>query len=561
MTGRALFQPTSLSAITLAVTLLLSVLAPASAVAAPEGQLTWAVHVSLAPTWFDPAETVGIVTPFMFLYALHDALVKPMPGNPQAPCLAESWSVSPDGLTYEFVLRKGVRFHNGDPLTAEDVKFSFERYRGASSGHFKARVAAVEVVDPQRVRFRLKQPWPDFLTFYGTPATGAGWIVPKKYVEKVGDDGFKKVPVGAGPYKFVSFTPGVELVLEANEQYWRKVPSVKRLVFKSVPDESTRLAMLKRGEADIAYSIRGALAEDLQRTPGLTLKPNYPPGTFWLVFAEQWDPKSPWADRRVRLAANLAIDRQAINQAETLGFSKITGSMIPHTFEAFWPPPPPSYDPQKAKQLLTEAGYPNGLDAGDYYCDASYANLAEAVVNYLRAAGIRTQLRPLERAAFIAQNSQKKLKNMIQTASGAFGSAATRLDSLRGRRRRLHVRELPRHRRPAQRAGGRAGRQEAGSDPAPDPADDPRQGDGRADLGAGVPERARTARGGVRPDAHHQPSVLEPVRGLEAQGQVSARRSPAAGTCYGSRSATAISAAGAASGEMRSSAPRVTERP
>ena len=169
--------------------------------------------------------------------------------------------------------------------------------------------------------------------------------------------------MGAGPYKFVSFTPGVELVLEANEQYWRKVPSVKRLVFKSVPDESTRLAMLKRGAADIAYSIRGALAEDLQRTPGLTLKPNYPPGTFWLVFAEQWDPKSPWADRRVRLAANLAIDRQAINQAETLGFSKITGSMIPHTFEAFWPPPPPSYDPQKAKQLLTEAGYPNGLDA------------------------------------------------------------------------------------------------------------------------------------------------------------------------------------------------------
>jgi peptide/nickel transport system substrate-binding protein len=108
MTGRALFQPTSLSAITLAVTLLLSVLAPASAVAAPEGQLTWAVHVSLAPTWFDPAETIGIVTPFMFLYALHDALVKPMPGNPLSPSLAESWSVAPDGLTYEFALRKGV---------------------------------------------------------------------------------------------------------------------------------------------------------------------------------------------------------------------------------------------------------------------------------------------------------------------------------------------------------------------------------------------------------------------------------------------------------------------
>ena len=104
-------------------------------------------------------------------------------------------------------------------------------------------------------------------------ATGAGWIVPKKYVEKVGDDGFKKAPIGAGPYKFVSFTPGVELVLEAFERYWRKTPSVKRLVLKVIPDESTRLAALKRGEVDIAYSIRGELAEELQRTPGLTLKP------------------------------------------------------------------------------------------------------------------------------------------------------------------------------------------------------------------------------------------------------------------------------------------------
>src|SRR5207245_4474641 len=113
----------------------------------------------------------------------------------------------------------------------------------------KARMADVEVVDPYRVRFRLKQPWAEFMTFFGTPSTGAAWIVPKKYVEKVGDEAFKKAPVGAGPYKFVSFNPGVELVLEAYEQYWRKAPSVKRLVFKSVPDESTRLAMLKRGEA------------------------------------------------------------------------------------------------------------------------------------------------------------------------------------------------------------------------------------------------------------------------------------------------------------------------
>src|SRR6516164_3601436 len=164
--------------------------------AAPAGQLTWGIHVSLAPTWFDPAETPGIITPFMVLYALHDGMVKPMPGLPLAPSLAESWTGSEDGAVYEFVLRKDAKFHNGDQVTAEDVKFSFERYRGTSHDLIKNRVAEVETPDPQHIRFKLKAPWPDFLTFYAT-ATGAGWIVPKKYVEKVGVDGFKKAPVGA----------------------------------------------------------------------------------------------------------------------------------------------------------------------------------------------------------------------------------------------------------------------------------------------------------------------------------------------------------------------------
>src|SRR5256884_1453605 len=269
----------------------------------------------------------------MVSMARRAGLVKRMPGTRMAPGLAESWSASPDGLVYEFVLRKGVRFHTGDPVTAEDVKFSLERYRGTAASSFRERIAAVEVIDPQRVRVRFKQPWPDFMTFYGTPATGAAWIVPRKYVEKVGDDGFKKAPVGAGPYRFVSFTPGVELVLEAYEQYWRKAPSVRRLVFKSVVDETTRLAMLKRGETDIAYSIRGELAEEIRRTPGLALKPTGGAFTEWVVFIDQWDPKSPWSDRRVRLAANHAIDRQAINQAEYLGLSKVTGSIIPVAFE------------------------------------------------------------------------------------------------------------------------------------------------------------------------------------------------------------------------------------
>jgi len=386
------------------------------------------VHVSLAPTWFDPAETPGIITPYMVLYALHDALVKPMPGQPKAPGLAESWSVSKDGLVYEFVLRKGARFHNGDPVTADDVKFSLERYRGASAKVLKDRVASVETPDPQHVRIHLKQPWTDFLAFY-TGATGAGWIVPRKYVEKVGDEGFKKAPIGAGPYKFVSFTPGVELVLEAFDQYWRKTPSVKRLVFRVIPDETTRLAALKRGEVDIAYSIRGELAEELQRTPGLSLKPTVIQAPFWVYFADQWDPKSPWHDRRVRLAVSLAIDRRSINQALTLGHSVVSGSIIPTAFDYFWQPPLPVYDPARAKRLLAEAGYPSGFDAGEYYCDSSYSNLAEAVTNSLQTVGIRTQLRPLERAAFFKGYAEKRFRNLIQAASGAFGNAATRIEA------------------------------------------------------------------------------------------------------------------------------------
>jgi peptide/nickel transport system substrate-binding protein len=267
--------------------LALTLVAATLAHAAPEGQLTMAVHFTPAPTLFEPAETPGLVSPFMFLYALHDALVMPMPGQSMAPSLAESWSASPDGLVYEFVLRQGVRFHNGEPVTADDVKFSFERYRGISAQMLKERVAAIETPEPGRIRFRLKRPWPDFMSFYGTLATGAGWVVPRHYVETVGEDGFKKAPIGAGPYRFVSFTPGVELVLEATESYWRKAPSVKRLVFKSMPDPVTRLAALKSGEVDLAYGISGELGEDVRRTPGLTLRPTPFASTHWLLFVDQ----------------------------------------------------------------------------------------------------------------------------------------------------------------------------------------------------------------------------------------------------------------------------------
>jgi len=403
-----------------------AVAAPASQ-AQTDNQVTWGVHTTLVPAYFDPAETLA-GTSFMVLYGLHDALVKPMPGKAIAPSLAESWTMSADGLAYDFVLRKGAKFHTGEPVTAEDVKFSFERYRGVYAKTLKDHVAAVETPDPGRVRFRLKQPWPDFMTYYGTITTAAAWIVPKKYVEKVGDDGFKKAPVGAGPYKFVSFNPGVELVLEAFDGYWRKPPAVKRLVLRVIPDPATRAVALKRGEVDIGFSMTSELADEIRKTPGFALKPTYP-SVHWLSFPDQWEQKSPWQDRRVRLAANLAIDRQAINEARTSGLSRLTNSIVPSTAAFFWAPPPPVFDPTRAKQLLAEAGFPSGFDAGDYYCDMASLDAAEAMIGYLQAVGMRAKLRPLERAAFNKSIADKKLKNLVQVLAGTSGNAATRLEA------------------------------------------------------------------------------------------------------------------------------------
>src|SRR2546425_5509614 len=332
---------------------------PAEAQPKPEGELRWALYVTLTPLWFDPAEVIGQLTPFWILYGLHDALVKPMPGNLQAPCLAESWTVSPDQRVYEFKLREGLKFHNGDPFTAEDVKFSFQRSKGARQ--VREKVRDVEVVGPYRIRFHLHQPWPDFMNFYGGLVTGASWVVPKKYVERVGDDGFKKQPVGLGPYKFVSHTPGVELVMEAFEGYWRKMPSVKRVIFKSVPESTTRMAMLMRGEADIAYLLDVPQAEQVKRDPTLKLAFSGGIAIFFLDFLEQWDPKSPWHDKRVRQAASLALDRKALSEAETLGASRPAGNFIPRRFEFALPLEPDPYHPAKARQVLAQAGYPNGV--------------------------------------------------------------------------------------------------------------------------------------------------------------------------------------------------------
>jgi peptide/nickel transport system substrate-binding protein len=396
----------------------------------PAGQIVVAWHVTISPAWLDPSTAPPQITPFGMLYAVHDALIRPYPGQKLGPSLAESWTESEDGLTYEFKLRPNLTFHNGDPVTTEDVKFSFERYNGAGAKTLKDHVKEVEIVDPRVVRFHLASPWPDFMTFYGTSASAAGLVVPKKYMTEIGDAGFKQHPIGAGPYKFVSTKPGIEVVLEAFPQYWRRVPAIKTIVMRSVPDATTRALMVKSGEADIAIALDGVDAEGLKQDPKLKVVATKHASIFWIEFPEQWDPKSPWHDKRVRQAVNYALDRKAINDAGCIGFCPPAGVIVPRVMDFALQVEPTPYDPDKAKKLLAEAGFPNGFDAGQFPAIPGFPTVAEATMNYINAVGIRLTLKQMERAAFYADWSSKKFnKGIFMTASGSSGNAASRVES------------------------------------------------------------------------------------------------------------------------------------
>jgi len=290
-------------------------------------------------------------------------------------------------------------------------------------------VKQVEIVDPRVVRFHLDAPWPDFMTFFGTTASAAGIVLPKKYLTETGDDGFKRHPIGAGPYKFVSTTPGIEVVLEAFPSYWRRVPNVKTLVMRSVPEATTRALMVQTGEADIAYALDGPDAEGIQNAPGVRIVATKHASIFWIEFARQWDPNSPWHDPRLRQAVNYALDRKGINHAACLDFCPPAGVIVPRVMEFALQVEAPPYDPTKAKQLLAEAGYPNGIDAGDFAAIPGFPTVAEAVVNDLNSVGIRVRLRQMERATFYATWLEKKLPGLYMAAAGNSGNAASRVES------------------------------------------------------------------------------------------------------------------------------------
>jgi peptide/nickel transport system substrate-binding protein len=369
--------------------------------AAANGKMVLAWHTNIAARWLDPQQHDGTASPDNFLMALHDALIKNFRDKKyDHPALAESFDFAEDAKSATARLRAGTRFHDGSPVTAADVKWSYEHYRGAWSDVLKAKTDGVEIVGDAALRFHFKEPFPDFPILLGTSnVCGAGWVVPANHYQKVGASGFVTNPIGAGPYKLISQEPGSKLEFEAFDGYYRPV-HVKQLTIVSVPEAATRIAMLERGEADIVYKVPGELIERIRNNPKLTLAPVLS-ANFWLEFPGFQDAKNPFHDKRVREAVSLAIDREAINQAECAGMGSVDGNWINDDVLygidwAKWP-----HDLSKAKRLMAEAGYPNGFSVDWITPLPNYYSRGERITTQLQAIGIRGKLQTMERGVFL----------------------------------------------------------------------------------------------------------------------------------------------------------------
>ena len=348
------------------------------------------------------------------------------PNGEYIPGVAQSWKGSSDGKTWDLFLRKGVKWHNGDVLTAQDVVAGVERMKRPeiSAGQFVAglldNLQRVEVVDDYHVKYYFKVPFPLFPYFVNMALP-----VPKKYIERVGDEAFSEKPVGMGPFKFVRAVKGSEYEFESFDGYFGKAPPFKTLVIRIMPENATRLAALKTGEIDMAKDIQGKMLLEVQKTPGLSITTIPSGASSYLNFAHRYEKDSPWADVRVRKAVALAIDRPTI--AKTIFQGEATPSAFPDCSFCVGMPKdlkPWPYDPVKAKALLAEAGYPNGLP-GEWDIQTQISGSApmqpevtQAVAGYLAKIGIKTKFQVIEGGAYATAYKAKKLKGLPVKASG-----------------------------------------------------------------------------------------------------------------------------------------------
>jgi ABC-type transport system substrate-binding protein len=367
----------------------------------PEGKLVLAWHTNIATRWLDPQQHDGTASPDNFLMTLQDALIKNFREvHYDHPALASGYEFAEDAKSATFHLRPGIKFHDGSLITPADVKWSYEHYRGAWGDVLHKATQDVEIVDDHTVRFHFLEPFFDFPILLGTGnVCGAGWVVPAKYYEQVGADGFMQKPVGAGPYRLAAQQPEVSFDFEAFDDYYRPV-HVKQLTMVSVPEAVTRVAMLERGEADIIYNVPGELIDRIRSNPKFVLAPVVS-ANFWLEFPGFGDPKNPFHDKRVRQAVSLAIDRDAMNQAECDGLGRVDGNWINDDVEYGMPWPKWEHNIPKAKQVMAEAGFPNGFNVDWVTPLPDYYSRGERIVSQLQSIGIRGKMQTMERGVFL----------------------------------------------------------------------------------------------------------------------------------------------------------------
>lgn len=400
----------------------------------PKGKLTIAQHFGLSPKWLDPQEHITALTQQHYSYLVHDALIKTMPQGLFTYSLAEHAEMTADFTKAAFRLRQGLKFHDGQPLTTADVKWNYEHYRGVNAKDFKDKLdssrsdGGIEIVDERTIIFHFKEPFLDFMSLYNGGMTGIGWIVPRHYYEKVGADSFKSHPIGAGPFKFVRQDSGVEMVFEAWDAYWRKVPEVQHIVVRGIREVAARVAGLQSGELDLAYGMTGKLLSKVLKDPHLRTDPNYT--APWVLFFPNWEqPESPFHDKRVRQAVSLAVNREFLNHQETQSLGVVYGNWIGPEFDDSLELHVPEYDPDKAKKLLAEAEYANGFEIDGLIPFAPYYDMGERILTDLAAVGIRGKLITMDGPAYRAKRSQGRAgfqgnRTILHSIHGGSGLAA-----------------------------------------------------------------------------------------------------------------------------------------
>lgn len=396
---------------------------------ASSGTLDFAWHTAFSPKWFDPALNTSSVSQYGTQYILHDALVKSMPDRPFFPSLAQEYTIADDFTSVNFVLREGLTFHDGSALTTEDVKFSYENYSGTGSSTLQEMTKEVELVDDRSITFHFVAPFLDFMLLYGSTATGAGWVVPSDYYAEVGAEGFLEAPIGAGPFRFVENQDNVKIVYEAFENYWRKNAGVQTLNFNAITDSATRYAGVSTGELDLANVMSGDLLETLNNDPNVEVVPTTAI-PFWIEFIGYTDPDSPFNDVRVREAVTISLNRTEINDAETGGGGEAVGQWIPRQQQGALQVDAIEQDIDRAKELMAEAGYPDGFEVAALTPLPNYFSLGERVIQMLGEIGIKTSLVQMDRGEFLAQvnsGTDATFEGILVNISGAGGDAAVRV--------------------------------------------------------------------------------------------------------------------------------------